>query len=54
MGTRDKGHQIRIPEILKIKCAKATTTAFILPVAREASMAVMVVPIFAPIVYGNI
>ena len=54
IGNFEKGDQITIPEILNNKCAKATTTAFILPVAIEASMAVIVVPIFAPKVYGNI
>ena len=48
IGTREKGHQITIPVILKNKWAKATTTALTFPVAREARIAVIVVPIFAP------
>ena len=54
IGNFEKGHQIIIPDILNNKWAKATTTAFTLPVAIEARMAVIVVPIFAPRVYGNI
>jgi hypothetical protein len=54
IGTREKGHQMIIPEILNIKCENATTTALIFPVARDARIAVIVVPIFAPKVYGKI
>ena len=37
-----------VPKILKHKWAKATVIAAIFPVAIEASIAVTVVPIFAP------
>ncbi len=37
-----------MPQTLKSRWAKATVTALISPTARAASMAVMVVPMFAP------
>ena len=41
--------QIRtMPKILKSKCPNATDSDWIVPVARLASIDVMVVPIFAP------
>ena len=44
---------IKAADILKNRCANATATAAGLPVDRAASMAVMVVPMLAPIVNGN-
>ena len=42
-----------IPNILKLKWENATITAIWFCVANAANMAVIVVPILAPIVYGN-
>jgi hypothetical protein len=53
-GSLLKGHHITIPVILNNRCTNATTTALGFSVAREASMAVKVVPTFAPRVYGKI
>ncbi len=41
-----------MPMMLKVRWASATVTAAALPVPRDARIAVMVVPIFAPSVYG--
>jgi hypothetical protein len=52
-GTNLIGHMIRIPTALKQRWANATVMASGEPVAREARIAVTVVPTFAPRVYGN-
>ena len=54
IGTFFKGRNIIVPEILNIKCENATMTAASLPVTNAAIIAVIVVPIFAPKVYGKI
>ena len=54
IGTFFKGHQKTMPEILKRRCVNATVTAAILPVINAASIAVTVVPMLAPSVYGKI
>ena len=48
MGINLIGKIKTVPKILKLKWANATVIAAIFPVAIEASIAVTVVPIFAP------
>jgi len=48
IGINLNGKIIETPITLKQRCAKATAIAEILPVANEASIAVTVVPMFAP------
>ena len=54
MGRNLSGHQMSIPQRLNRRWEKATTIAARFPVTRAARMAVTVVPIFEPRVYGKI
>jgi len=47
------GYTKTTPITLNRKCTKAIVTAAGFPVAKEARIAVVVVPMFAPIVIGN-
>jgi hypothetical protein len=54
IGTNLNGHQTTIPDTLNNRWEKATITAARFPVTRAARIAVTVVPMLAPIVYGKI
>jgi hypothetical protein len=52
IGNSANGRKIAIPNMLNNKCARARAMGIGLAVAKEARIAVIVVPIFAPNVYG--
>ena len=54
IGTILNGYKMMIPDMLNRRCEKATIIAARLPVTRAARIAVTVVPMLAPRVYGKI